>query len=107
MQIGVFTSFNEIFFSAPVEIVKDSFEVSGSFKENSFIGKWVLFFTHDLWVLKIGELPPKKSFFIKLLRVFTLSVRGFLEDHCSLRASALTFYSILSIVPLMALFFGE
>lgn len=31
---------------------------------------------------------------------------GFLKDECSLRASALTYYSLLSIVPVVAVLFG-
>ena len=33
-------------------------------------------------------------------------MRGFDEDRCQLRASALTFYSLLSIVPVIAILFG-
>jgi membrane protein len=35
-----------------------------------------------------------------------MAFRGFDEDKCGLRASALTFYSLLSIVPTVALAFG-
>jgi membrane protein len=35
-----------------------------------------------------------------------LAGRGFDEDKCQLRASALTFYSMLSIVPILAMIFG-
>ncbi|MDP1667061.1 MAG: YihY/virulence factor BrkB family protein [Methylobacter sp.] len=35
-----------------------------------------------------------------------LSVQGFSRDLCSLRASALTLYTLLSIVPVIALLFG-
>lgn len=35
-----------------------------------------------------------------------LSFRGFSKDKCQLRASALTFYSLLSIVPIVAMVFG-
>jgi membrane protein len=40
------------------------------------------------------------------LRIVVLAVRGFDEDRCQLRASALTFYSLLSIVPVIAIIFG-
>jgi membrane protein len=35
-----------------------------------------------------------------------LAVRGFAEDKCKFRASALTFYSLLSVVPVIAMMFG-
>lgn len=47
-----------------------------------------------------------KYFFIKQLRILLLAIRGFGQDQCPLRASALTFYSILSIVPVVAMAFG-
>ena len=34
------------------------------------------------------------------------AVKEFNDDECSLRASALTFYSLLAIVPLLAFAFG-
>ena len=35
-----------------------------------------------------------------------LSIREFGNDKCQLRASALTFYSLTSLVPVVAMFFG-
>lgn len=64
------------------------------------------FAKQDIWRIRRTELPPGKSFFITLLRVLILSVRGFDEDKCQLRASALTFYSLISIVPVAAMAFG-
>ncbi len=39
-------------------------------------------------------------------RVMIFSIRGFKQDNCSLRASALTLYTLFSIVPVMAMAFG-
>lgn len=64
------------------------------------------FLRHEVWRIRRTELPPGKSFFLTLLRVVILSVRGFDEDKCQLRASALTFYSLMSIVPVAAMAFG-
>lgn len=64
------------------------------------------FAKQDIWRIRRTELPPGKSFLITLLRVLILSVRGFDEDKCQLRASALTFYSLISIVPVAAMAFG-
>lgn len=68
--------------------------------------KIVDFFKGDIWRIHRRKLPPGKSFFLTLLRVVVLSVRGFDEDKCQLRASALTFFSLISIVPVAALAFG-
>jgi membrane protein len=62
--------------------------------------------TTDIWRIRLQDHPRKKIFFITQLRVIILALRGFSEDKCSLRASALTFYSLLSVVPVVALGFG-
>ena len=70
------------------------------------ISKIIQFLKVDIWRIRKKELSRSKSFFIKQLRVFILASRGFVEDNCQLRASALTYYSLLSIVPVFAMVFG-
>ncbi len=64
------------------------------------------FIKTDLWRIRLTSVSPLKSFFIRLLRTIILALRGFNEDKCSLRASALTYYTLLSVVPLVAMAFG-
>jgi len=64
------------------------------------------FFKKDIWLLHEDKLPPLKAKAVKSLKVIILSVQGFSRDLCSLRASALTLYTILSIVPIIAMLFG-
>ena len=66
----------------------------------------IKFITIDIWRIRLTDLPRKKSFLIRQLRTVLLAVRGFDEDKCLLRASSLTFYTLLSIVPVMAMAFG-
>jgi len=68
--------------------------------------KAVDFIKYDVWRIRRTKLPRGKSFFLTLLRVLILSIRGFDEDKCQLRASSLTFYSLISIVPVVAMAFG-
>jgi len=70
------------------------------------ITKILNFIKTDIWRIPLKKLPPVRSFFIKQLRVILLAFRGFDEDKCGLRASALTFFSLLSIVPVAAMAFG-
>ncbi len=70
------------------------------------IPKIISFIKTDIWRIRLEDLPRQKSFFIKQLRIFLLAFRGFTEDKCQLRASALTYYSLLSIVPVIALIFA-
>ena len=64
------------------------------------------FLQHEIWRIRLAALPPKKSFLIKYLRILIVSVREFGRDKCQLRASALTFYSLTSVVPVIAMIFG-
>ena len=66
----------------------------------------VQFLNADIWRLQAHKLPPGRSFWITQLRILLLAVRRFNLDKCELRASALTFYSLLSIVPVVALAFA-
>ncbi len=70
------------------------------------VSRFIDFIKGDIWRIRLKDLPRKQSFLIKQLRVFLLSLRGFDEDKCQLRASALTFYSLISIVPVAAMAFG-
>ncbi|MBN2569649.1 MAG: YihY family inner membrane protein [Deltaproteobacteria bacterium] len=70
------------------------------------LSRFIDFLRGDVWRVRLKDLPRKQSFLIKQLRIFLLSVRGFGEDKCQLRASALTFYSLISIVPVAAMAFG-
>ncbi len=72
----------------------------------SLITRAINFVTVDIWRIRLEDLPFGKSFLIKQLRIFLLTVRGFDEDKCFTRASSLTFYTLLSIVPVVAMLFG-
>ncbi len=63
------------------------------------------YFLETLWNFSLREKTGKRRFFLKILRIAFLSVRGFIQDQCSLRASSLTYYTTMSIVPLFALAF--
>ncbi|NOQ20852.1 MAG: YihY family inner membrane protein [Desulfobacterales bacterium] len=68
--------------------------------------KTINFFKTDIWRIRKEDFPRMKYFFIKQLRILLLATRGFAQNQCPLRASALTFYSTLSIVPVVAMAFG-
>ena len=68
--------------------------------------KTINFINADIWRIRKKDFPPMKYFLIKQIRILLLTTRGFGQDQCPLRASALTFYSTLSIVPVVAMAFG-
>ncbi|HKP95901.1 MAG TPA: YihY/virulence factor BrkB family protein [Fibrobacteria bacterium] len=70
------------------------------------IAKIRRFFGQDLLDIPTDPLPFPRRTFVKYLKVLALSYRGFNKDQAGLRASALTLYSISSVVPVLALLFG-
>jgi membrane protein len=60
----------------------------------------------DIWRIRTKGLPPLKAFGIRYLRILLAAASAFQEHRCQLRASALTFFSLLSIVPIVAMAFG-
>jgi membrane protein len=70
------------------------------------MAKIIHYLNTDMWRIRLGDLPLKKSFLIKQIRILVLAIRGIIEDKCLLRASTLTFYSLLSIGPVVALALG-
>ncbi len=73
---------------------------------SSVIKRLVKLLREDIWRIRLADLPRKKALLIRLARMVLLSFRGFRKNSCQLRASALTFYSLLSIVPVVAMIFG-
>jgi membrane protein len=72
----------------------------------AWLSKLINFVAVDIWRIQLKSYSRTKAFLIKQLRVIVLAVRGFGEDKCKFRASALTFFSLLSIVPVIAMMFG-
>lgn len=68
--------------------------------------KFKEYFHKDLW-----DSSQSENFFLvriinKILRIGYLVLHGFLNDQCMIRASALTFTTMLSIVPFLAVAFS-
>ncbi len=59
-----------------------------------------------IWRIRLKDLAHTRRFLIKYLRVFIIALKDFIDDKCPLRASALTFYSLLSVVPVVAMAFA-
>ncbi len=74
---------------------------------NGVIRKGLLhFFTVTLWELEPESYSGLRRCWLKALQVLVLVVRNFRDDQCLLRASALSFTTILSFVPFFALAFA-
>jgi len=64
------------------------------------------FLLKDIWHLSLKGRHRGFRWIIQHIRIFLLASRGFAKDNVQLRASALTFYTLLSIVPVLAMIFG-
>ncbi|MBR4125569.1 MAG: hypothetical protein IKR13_05150 [Victivallales bacterium] len=61
------------------------------------------FMTKNLWNVDVQQLPWLKRLGYSFLRMLIIAIRGFLEDHCTLQASALTYITLVSLVPILAI----
>jgi len=64
------------------------------------------FTQEEIWHTSLHNRSKPHVFLIKQLRIIILAFRGFLEDRVSIRASALTYFTLLSLVPTVAMAFG-
>ena len=71
-----------------------------------FIGKAKRFLTRELWDLEPESFSRARRLGLKFLRVCTLVVQGFKEDMCPIHASALTFISVMALVPFLVILFA-
>ncbi len=76
------------------------------FKPKEQYQKLTRFVSEGIWKSDLKKYGPIKRAVYQTLKVVLLSYRHFVEDKLQLRASALTFFTLLSIVPVLALAFG-
>jgi membrane protein len=83
-------------------------------KKNKYIGaqtspfltRVIRFVTDDIWRITENELSGLKRVYIYLVKTLLLAIRGFREESLQTRASALTYATLLAIVPLLAVLVG-
>ncbi len=71
--------------------------------------EWIRIQTENIRKLLMKPLaryPGIRNYFIRQWRILYLVVRGYQKDGIYIKASALTFFTVLSVVPLLALAFG-
>lgn len=74
--------------------------------KKNVIQQAIQFFEKDIWKISTKDKHPVFSFFVRLGKIFFIAVKGFNKDKIQLRASALSYYTLLSIVPLLAMIFA-
>ena len=66
----------------------------------------IQFLKSDIWKIPEKQFSLLRRFLINAVRVILITLKGLRQNDIHLRASGLTFYSILSIAPVLALGFG-
>ena len=70
------------------------------------IEKWKTFFQKELWIADEEKYPTLLRNVIKIIRIITFSTEQFNNNRIAVRASALTYSTLLSIIPILAILFS-
>ena len=68
-----------------------------------YIQKIIKFLTHDMWHLTNEDVKGGYRFLVNIVKAIYLSLRFFFSERLMEKASALTYYTLLAIVPFVAL----
>lgn len=66
----------------------------------------IKYLKEDIWKISAETLSFRQAFKIRFLRVFVLTAKGLTKSQIQKGASILTYYSLLSLVPMLALLIG-
>ncbi len=64
------------------------------------------FFTERIWTVRVADLRRGQALLYRTSRLGYSTIRGFFANRLTVRAAALTYYSVLSIVPFLAFAFA-
>lgn len=79
---------------------------SVSEKMSLFLKRAIHFVTYDIWRITENEVSGLKEFYLNLIKTIILAIRGFINDNLTIKASALTYSTLLAIVPMLAVLLG-
>ncbi len=65
-----------------------------------------IFFKEEIWSHDLTSKSRRKTFLIRQSRIYILAFKGFFEDRAAVKAAALTYFTMLSIVPIFAIAFA-
>ena len=68
--------------------------------------RFINFIQREIWITEYEEHPTIQHRLKRLLRIIILASRGFAQNSVQLRATALTYYTIMSLVPIIAMAFA-
>ncbi len=72
----------------------------------NLISRCTDFFENGLWSKDDNELGNWSRKALRILKIVVMTIKEFVEQKATVRASALTYYTLLSLVPVLALAFA-
>ena len=81
-------------------------EISRIEQLKAFLNWAIHFITYDIWRITENEVSGLKEIYINAIKTIILAIRGFQSENLQTRASALTYNTMLAIVPLLAVLLG-
>src|SRR5690554_1134515 len=82
-------------------------EKSGLFERIRFqVKEWIHFLSYEIWRLNPENFSNKKNVLHNVLKVTMLTVRGVQEQNLGASSRSLTYRTILSLVPMLAVLFA-
>ena len=65
-----------------------------------------IFLTEDIWRVTEDEISKKRNILYNTIKIITLSIREFIQGRVINKASALTYSTLLAIIPILAILFA-
>ena len=81
-------------------------EISRIERLKAFLNWAIHFITYDIWRITENEVSGLKEIYINAIKTIILAICGFQSENLQTRASALTYNTMLAIVPLLAVLLG-
>ena len=73
---------------------------------NLKVKNWIQFISYDIWRLNPENLSNKRNFFYNVIKTLILTIRNVQDENLSTGSASLTYRTVLSIVPILAILFA-
>ena len=75
-------------------------------KVKAVVPKVKKFLFEDVWLADLTAIPFTQKLRVHFTRVAVTAVKSYKQDKCGLQASALTYITLVSLVPMIAIMFS-
>ena len=73
---------------------------------NKKISDFLQFITVDIWRVTESEVTKRKFSLYNIIKTIYVTIKQFVDDRIAAKASALTYSTLLAIVPMLAILFA-